>query len=78
MKNDYSKVIPQEVLDLVNTKLQECHTALKPYCVEFTPDQREELPKLGVRNTGKVSSIANEMSVAPEYTPPMFSMDEVN
>ena len=35
MKNDYSKVIPQEVLDLVNTKLQECHTALKPYCVEF-------------------------------------------
>lgn len=78
MKNDYSKVIPQEVLDLVNTKLQECHTALKPYCVEFTPEQREGLPKLGIRNTGKVSSIANEMSVAPEYTPSMFSMDEVN
>jgi hypothetical protein len=78
MKNDYSKVIPQEVLDKVNAKLLECYTELKPFCVELTPDQRDDLPKLGIRNTGKVSSIANEMRVAPEYTPPMFIMDEVN
>lgn len=78
MKNEYSKVIPQEVLDKVNAKLQECYNELKPFCVELTPDQREELPKLGVRNTGKVSSITNEMNVAPEYAPIMFNMAEVN
>lgn len=78
MKNEYSKVIPQEVIDKVNAKLLECYTEMKPYCVELTPDQREELPKMGVRNTGKVSNITNEMNVAPEYAPPMFSIEEVN
>lgn len=77
MKNEYSKVIPQEVLDKVNAKLLECYNELKPFCVELTNDERVELPKLGVRNTGKVSSITNEMAVAPEYAPIMFDMTEV-
>lgn len=78
MKNDYSQVIPQEVLTKVRAKLQECYTELKPYCVELSDARREELPRLGSRNTGKVSSITTEMNVAPEYAPPMFSLDEVN
>ena len=78
MKNDYSQVIPQEVLAKVKAKLQECYTELKPYCVELSDAKREELPRLGSRNTGKVSSITTEMNVAPEYAPPMFSLEEVN
>lgn len=78
MKNEYSQVIAKEVLDKVNAHLKECYTLLKPSCVELTPSQREELPKLGTRNTGKVSSITNEMNVAPEYAPIMFDMVEVN
>jgi hypothetical protein len=78
MKNEYSKVIPQEVLDKVNAKLQECYNELKPFGVELPQSKRDELPRLGVRNTGKVSSITTEMNSAPEYAPPMFSLVEVN
>jgi hypothetical protein len=78
MKNEYSQAIPKEVYDKVHANLLECYNALKPFSVELTPTGREELPKMGLRNLGKVSSITNEMNVAPEYAPAMFSMAEVN
>lgn len=78
MKNDFSKVIPKEVLDKINANLDECYTLLKPFGVELTNDEKAELPKMGIRNIGKVSSITNEMNVAPEYAPAMFSIEEVN
>jgi hypothetical protein len=78
MKNDYSKVIPQEVLTKVDAHLNECYTLLKPFGVELVGEDKKEMAKMGVRNTGKVSSITNEMNVAPEYAPPMFSIEEVN
>lgn len=78
MKNSYSQVIPVEVLDKVVASLDEVSKALKPYCTELSTSQREELPKLGVRNTGKMVSIASEMNMAPEYAPPAFQVEEVN
>ncbi len=78
MKNEYSQAIPKEVLDKVKANLLENYSLLKPFCVELNPEERGEMPKMGVRNTGKVSTITNEMNIAPEYAPAMFKLDEVN
>lgn len=77
MKNEFSKEIPSEVVEQVKTKLEECRELLRPYGVSLTNTERQEIPALGTRNTGKVTSIMAEMEVAPEYAPAMFEIDEV-
>ena len=68
-KNEISIVVPQTVIDEVATKLQECKTALAPYLMALTAEERMELFKMGNKTVATVQKTKSYVVTNPEFIP---------
>ncbi|MCJ1807328.1 hypothetical protein MRP92_10455 [Flavobacterium covae] len=68
-KNQISITIPQEVIDTVTLKLQECKTALAPYLQGLTAEDRSTLFKMGNKTVATVQKIKSYVETNPEFVP---------
>jgi phage gpG-like protein len=80
-QNQISIEIPQDILDTVTTKLQECKTALAPFLQGLTADDRVKMLKLGDKTVATVQKTKSYMETNPEFVPaymnkPEFLKDE--
>ncbi|PIF45399.1 hypothetical protein CLU96_2404 [Chryseobacterium sp. 52] len=67
--NQISIEIPQNVLNDVSQKLQECKTLLAPYLQALTAEQRKALFKMGDKTVATVQKVKNYLETNPEFTP---------
>lgn len=67
--NQISVEIPQNVLDSVNQKLQECKSLLSPYLQALTVDERKSLFKMGDKTITTVQKVKTYITTNPEFAP---------
>lgn len=75
-KNQISTEIPQEVIDTVKEKLQECKTALAPYLQGLTADERSTLFKMGNKTVATVQKTKSYVDTNPEFVPAYMDKTE--
>ncbi|MGK4567755.1 hypothetical protein [Flavobacterium sp. 3HN19-14] len=68
-QNQIRVEIPQEVIDRVTEKLQECRTALAPFLQALTADERETMFKMGDKTVATVQKTKSYMQTNPEFIP---------
>lgn len=68
-KNQISIEIPQEVIDTVTQKLQECKTTLAPYLQGLTVEERLSLFKMGDKTVATVQKTKSYVDTNPEFVP---------
>ena len=71
--NRSNVVIPQTVIDEVTTKLNEIKTALAPYVVNLTAEERKDLFKMSDKSQAFVTKVAEYTNTNPEFIPPFMS-----
>jgi hypothetical protein len=74
MKNEHLEAIPVDVIAQVKSKLNEIRTALKPYAVALTPDERRKLPKMGEKSLTFVEKSYNYALENPLFVPSYLNM----
>ena len=74
--NQISVQIPQEVLDDVSQKLQECKSLLAPYLKALTADQRKSLFKMGDKTVATVQKVKSYLETNPEFAPAYMDKNE--
>jgi len=52
-------------------------TALTPYLISLTPDERQELPKMKDKTIGFVTKVIGYISTNPEFAPPYLNTSEM-
>ena len=67
--NQISIVIPQNIIDEVTEKLQECKTALAPYLQGLTAKERKEIFKMGDKTIATVQKTKRYVETNPEFIP---------
>jgi hypothetical protein len=72
--NRYAQAIPQEILTLAQTKINEVKTLLAPYIVAMIPSERHELPKIGEKTIGFVEKAYDFARQNPNLVPPYLDM----
>lgn len=77
LTNRANQAIPQSVLDTVTTKLNEIKTALAPYMISLTDDDRKELLKMSDKSEAFVGKVVNYTDSNPEFTPPFLDKAEL-
>ena len=74
--NQISVIIPQEVVDGVTQKLQDCKAALAPYLQALTTAERHHLIKMGDKTVATVQKTKSYMETNPEFIPPYMDKTE--
>jgi hypothetical protein len=74
--NQHIPAIPSTVLAAAQTKVDEALTALRPYLLALTPEERRELPKMGEKTIGFVEKAFDFARQNPNLLPAYFSADE--
>ena len=67
--NQISMVIPQETVDGVVQKLQDCKAALAPYLQALTAAERQHLLKMGDKTVAIVQKTKSYVETNPEFIP---------
>ena len=75
MDNKINFSIPAETVTLVNESLATISTALKPYLIALSADERRELPKMSDKTQPFVDKALDYLSRAPEFAPPYMDVD---
>ena len=75
MDNKINFTIPDETVALVNESLSTISTALKPYMIALSADERRELPKMSDKTQPFVEKALDYLSRAPEFAPPYMDVD---
>jgi hypothetical protein len=75
-KNQISIEIPQEVVDTVKEKLQECKAALAPYLQGLTADERATIFKMGNKTVATVQKTKSYVDTNPEFVPAYMDKTE--
>lgn len=74
--NQISVEIPQNVINEVTQKLQECKTLLAPYLQGLTTDQRKTLFKMGDKTVATVQKVKAYLETNPEFAPAYMDKTE--
>ena len=74
--NKHNQAIPTEVLDQAQAKIVEAANLLKPYLIALTPDERQEIPKMGPKTLNFVEKSHAYAHENPEFVPPYLQMGE--
>ena len=77
MENQIDFVIPDEVMTDVSQKLSEVNTALQPYLIALTPDERREIPKMSDKTIPFVEKTLDYTVSDPEFAPPYMKREEL-
>lgn len=75
MDNKINFTIPPEVVTQVNEALATIATALQPYLIALSPDERRELPKMSDKTQPFVDKALDYLSRAPQFAPPYMDVD---
>lgn len=75
-KNQISIEIPQEVIDTVKEKLQDCKTALAPYLQGLTAEERSTIFKMGNKTVATVQKTKSYVDTNPEFVPAYMDKTE--
>ncbi|MCH4829864.1 hypothetical protein BWK60_06490 [Flavobacterium covae] len=75
-KNQISLEIPQNVLDQVQTKLQECKTLLVPFLQGLTATERMEIFKMGDKTVATAQKVKSYLQTNPEFAPAYMDQAE--
>jgi hypothetical protein len=68
-QNQISIVIPQDVINTVTQKLQDCKIALAPYLQGLTNEECISLFKMGDKTVATVQKTKSYMDTNPEFVP---------
>jgi len=68
-KNQISVEIPENILQEVSGKLQECRALLAPYLQALTADNRKTLFKMGDKTVATVQKVKSYLETNPEFAP---------
>ncbi|HCR77278.1 MAG TPA: hypothetical protein DIW37_12915 [Chryseobacterium sp.] len=74
--NQISVEIPQNVINEVTQKLQECKSLLAPYLQGLTTDQRKTLFKMGDKTVATVQKVKAYLESNPEFAPAYMDKTE--
>ncbi len=77
MENKINFTIPETVITEVTQRLTEIDTALKPYQIALSPDERRELPKMSDKTQPFVEKALDYTTSAPQFAPPYMDKDEL-
>ena len=69
MENQVSQPIPAEALAQVQQHLTAVRALLAPYLVPLTPEQRQDLPKMGDKSVSFVQKAADYSAALAPYIP---------
>ena len=69
MENQVSQPIPAEALAQVQQHLTAVRALLAPYLVPLTPEQRQDLPKMGDKSVAFVQKAADYSTALAPYLP---------
>ncbi|WP_319479152.1 hypothetical protein [uncultured Draconibacterium sp.] len=75
MENKINFTIPAETITQVNEALSTIATALKPYVLALSPEERQELPKMSDKTLPFVDKALDYLSRAPEFAPPYMNVE---
>ncbi|OWP83978.1 hypothetical protein BWK59_07655 [Flavobacterium davisii] len=75
-KNQISIAIPEELIESVTQKLQECKTALAPYLQGLTIEERSSLFKMGDKTVATVQKTKSYVDTNPEFVPAYMDKTE--
>lgn len=75
-KNQISVEIPQNVINEVNQKLQDCKALLQPYLQALTPDEKKSLFKMGDKTVATVQKVKSYLESNPEFAPAYMDKTE--
>lgn len=77
MENIVDFIIPDEVITGVQTKLAEVQTALQPYLIALTPDERRTIPKMSDKTLPFVEKTLDYTTSDPQFAPPYMNKQEL-
>ena len=69
VSNRVNEVIPQEVIDDVTKKLNDCRVALAPYLLGLTEQERQDLFKMGNKTVATVQKVQSYVLTNPDFIP---------
>ncbi len=75
-QNQISIKIPQDVINDVVAKLQDCKHQLEPYLQGLTADERHKLFKLGDKTVATVEKTKEYVITNPEFVPAYMDKEE--
>ena len=75
MENKIDYLIPDEVITDVTQKLSEIQTALKPYLIALTPDERQARPKMSDGTSPFVQKCLEFCDSDPQFAPPYLDVE---
>lgn len=75
-QNQISIQIPQEVIDAVVAKLQDCKHQLDPYLQGLTAEDRRKLFKLGDKTVATVEKTKEYVITNPQFIPAYMDQEE--
>lgn len=76
--NQISVEIPEAVITLVLSKLNECKTALTPFMQGLKADERRDLFKMGDKTVSTVQKTQSYVVTNPEFVPAYMDVREFN
>ena len=77
MENQIDFVIPDDVMSDVMTKLNEVSTALLPYLIALSPEERRDLPKMSDKTIPFVEKTLDYTESDPQFAPPYMNKEEL-
>ncbi len=75
-QNQISIEIPQDVINDVVAKLQDCKIKLAPYLQGLTADERHKLFKMGDKTVATVEKTKEYVVTNPQFVPAYMDQDE--
>jgi hypothetical protein len=76
MQNDFTTAIPAAVLTQVQTAITQIVTALKPYLQPLTPQERQDMLKMGDKTVAFVQKTRDYAAQNPAFVPAFVSLPD--
>jgi hypothetical protein len=76
MADKHLESIPANIVEVVQTKLNEIKTLLTPYTVTLTPAERQSILKMGEKSLAFVEKSHDFAVENPNFVPPFLNMIE--
>jgi len=77
MSNQITAAIPAAKLAEALDLLQQARAVLAPYLHPLTPDERQNIVKMGDKTVGFMAKLLDYAATTPAFVPPFISYDEL-
>ena len=77
MPNQITAIIPAKTLAEALEHLKQARALLDPYLHPLTPDERQNIVKMGDKTVGFMTKLLDYAANSPAFVPPFISYDEL-